>query len=588
MTTFLDVPFRYPAAVIPKRARKERDVFLTAALSLPIPELHPNDTPVVIEAEVEYNYVVRTGEIKENGWYDTAWRHKLVPVQYRRYGNHLLRPFDAVYQCGFEIPETFSVSREDAPELFRKILRTMNGFYQFAVQPVIEPGRRDTFNETEFEGKILAQNRGERARRLTEWVNDYGLVFIDDLLWKRTELPVWDIGYEELKPELAPTADRGSKRFLRPVPYESCTHVEDAFWNKDLAQANFARSMAEKQEYSRASRTALEIAPERGHITVVGELPFGRNEPAQRIFECLSYAVERSRDMPADLGKALQDLLAASDAIRRDEESDPHALIQQLVDFNEPYSKLPENKYHNPVEYRLEKIQRMVSGVSSEASPETAPIKPFSHRARKANGYDTVPAQALIPVDHEGTIIFIDREGARQAVASCPTEVKTYSEVFQVDGLPAFRATGSVTLAEIPRVVGSAHTLEQILNNKQLDCLAKCDWETWRRGAGTVLRPDGTGGMAARMWVRREYTSTLYIFLDDRYTYEAVEFIDKVGDAKQLCEAALEAYGFGPDYFNKHFGDIFRLKRDRLQEVQPQDLEDDGFDFDLSETASDN
>jgi hypothetical protein len=584
MTTFLDVPFRYPATIIPKRARKERDVFLTAALTLPIPELNVDDAPVVIEAEVEYDYVVRTGE----GNFNTAWRHKLVPVKYRRFRNHLFRPFDAVYQCGFEIPPTFSVTREEAPELFRKILKTMNRFLKFEVQPVIEPWRHDTFNEKEFEGKVLSEKRDERARHLTEWVSDLGLVLIDNLLWKRTELPVWDIGYEEIQPELSPTADKGSRRYLRPAPYEnlSTTRIDEAFWNKDLAQANFARAMAEKQEYSRASRTALEITPERGHITVVGELPFGRNEAAQRVYECLSYVVELSRGIPDDLNRTLLELIAAADAIRRDESADPQRLIELLTEFNEPYSKLPENKYHNPVEYRLKKIQRMISKASPEASV-TAPIKPFSHRARKANGYDTVPAQALIPIDRKGAIVFIGRQDARQAAVSLPAEVKTYTEVFQVDGLSAFRASGSVTLTEIPRVVGSAHSLEQILDNKQLDLLSKCDWETWRRGAGTVLRPEGTGGMVARMWVRRGYASTLYIFLDDRYTYEAIEDIDKVGDAKQLCEAALEAYGFGTDHFNNHFGDIFRLKRDRMQEPQPNETKGDGGEFDFDGTVVD-
>lgn len=582
MTT-LDVPFRYPATVIPKRARKERDVFLTAALTLPIPELKLDDAPVVIEAEVEYDYVVKTGD----GPFDSAWRHKLVPVQYRRHGHYLLRPFDAVYQCGFEIPETFSVTRKEAPKLFRKILTTMNGYHEFEVHPIIEPWRRDTFNEKEFEGRVLSEKRDERARHLTEWVNDLGLVFINDLLWKRTELPVWDIGYEELKPELSSTAQKGSRRYLRPVPYEnlSQTHLDEAFWDTSLAQSHFTRAMAEKQEYSRASRTALEIAHSRGHITVVGELPFGRNEPAQKVYECVAYAVENTRDMPDDLDQTLKALMAAADVIRKDGKADPQALIDRLAEFNEPYSKLPVNKYHNPVQYRLDKIQRMISKGSHETSSETTPIKPFSHRARKANGYDTVPAQALLPIDHEGNIILIDREDARRAVASRPTEVTTYDEVFQVDGLSAFRASGSVTLIDPPNVVDNNHTLLEILENKQLDLLAKCDWETWRRGAGTVLRPEGTGGMAARIWVRREYASALYIFLDDRYTYEAVEFIDKVGEAKQLCEAALEAYGFGSDYFNNHFGDIFRLKRDRLQEVQPQHLEDDGFEFDFSETA---
>ncbi len=578
MPTILEVPFKYPATVIPKRARKERDVFLAASFPMQIPELDPADAPVVMEADLEYDFVVRTGD----GPYDSAWTHKLVPVQFRRHGNKLLRPFDAVYQCGFQVPATFSVTREQAPELFSKILRTMDGCYDFEILSVVEPMRRDTFQEIEFVGKILSEHREERIHLLSKWVDSYGLVFIDDLLWRETELPVWSVGY------------RGAKRYLRPVPYENCQHPEDAFWNMELSRSIFQEDMAEKLEYSRATRTALEIAPERGKITLLSELPFGRNEVLQKLFECVSETIiySRSREVPNDQLSALMALMSEYDAARMDEGIDPSPFIRKLIEFNEAYSRLPINKHFNFVSYRLEQIQRMLTFASSKTKEVAEPLKPFSHRARRANGYDTLPAQSLVPIENEGNIILIDREDARRATATFSSEtvdsqqVKTYAEVFQVDGLSAFRPTGASTLTAPLRLVGSLHQLSDVLANKQLDILAKCDWETWRRGAGIVLRPDGNDGMVARIWFRKNYASQLYIFLDDRYTYEAIEFCDKVGDAKQLCEAALEAYGYGIDYFDKHFGDIFRLKRDRLQEVKPKALEEASIEFGFDDAAS--
>lgn len=577
MPTILEVPFKYPATVIPKRARKERDVFLAAAFPVQIPELDPADAPVVMEADLEYDFVVRTGD----GPYDSAWTHKLVSVQFRRHDNKLLRPFDAVYQCGFQVPETFSVTREHAPELFSKILRTMDGCYDFEILSVVEPMRRDTFQESEFVGKILSEHREERTHLLSKWIDSYGLVFIDDLLWRETELPVWSVGY------------RGAKRYLRPVPYENCQHPEDAFWNTELSRSTFQEDMAEKLEYSRATRTALEIAPDRGQITILSELPFGRNEVIQKLFECVTDTIiySRSREVPDDLLFALTALMNEYDAARRDEGVDPSPFLGKLIEFNEAYSKLPKNKHFNPLSYQIERIERLLPSLSSRTKKAAKPLKPFSHRARRANGYDTVPAQALLPIETEESIILIDREDARRAAAAFSTEtsegheVKTYQEVFQVDGLSAFRPSGASTLTAFPKLVGGVHQLSEVLANKQLDILAKCDWETWRRGAGIALRPDGIDGIVARIWFRKNYASSLYIFFDNRYTYEAIEFCEKVGDAKQLCEAALEAYGYGIDYFDKHFGDIFRLKRDRLHEAKSQVPEDTGIDFDFDDAA---
>jgi hypothetical protein len=580
MTTFLDVPFYYPATVLPKRARKAKDVFMAGAISLPIPELRADEAPVVIEAELEYDYVPEAPEGEQ-----AAWHHKLVPVTYRRYGEHLLRPFDAVFHCGHEIPETFSVNRDAAPDLFRKLLMTMNGFYKFDLLPVTEPWRRDSYVETEFEGKIISHSREERAANLTTWINDHGLVFIDDILWRRTELPVWSIGFEYLNPELGPTAFKGERRFQRPVPYEALDRirVHQVFWDKTMADAYFSREMGEAKACSRANRTSLELASERGHITVVGELPFGRNEILQTIFECLEYLVEHDKGMSPHLSAIHLDILNEVDANRRKSDFDAKPLIEKLAKFNEEFSTLPSVKHYNPVEYCLKRVRRLVSTEPTEQRT----VEPFSHRARRARGYDTVPVQALIPIDQDGTIILIDRDDARRHLITPAAEVQTYTEIFQVDSLPAYRATGSLTLSDDKEQLrrsffGTTHTLDQVLANVQLDTLAKCDWETWRRGAGTVLRPEGTGNIVARVWFRRAYESTLYIFPGDQQTFQAFEHVSTLGDAKRICEAALEAYGFGEEYFDRHFGDIFQLKQDQRQSSTSSDDEDGEFEFDTA------
>lgn len=81
-----------------------------------------------------------------------------------------------------------------------------------------------------------------------------------------------------------------------------------------------------------------------------------------------------------------------------------------------------------------------------------------------------------------------------------------------------------------------------------------------------VLRPEGTGRMAARMFYHRDYLSTLYIFPGEgRATYEAKQELSSVGDGKRLCEQALAAFGYGEGFFEDVFGEIFRIKEDRAR-----------------------
>jgi hypothetical protein len=559
MTTFLDVPFHYAVTAIPKRARKERDIFLTTAVSLPIPELTAADAPIVIEAEVEYDYVVKTGE----GSRDTAWKHTLVPVSYRRYGNKLLRPFDTVFQCGFKIPETFTVGRNAAPELFRTIRETMDGFYKFEILPTIDSWRLDTFDETDFQGKISASDRDERAAKMSAWVADYGLVFIDDMLWKSTELPVWDIGYESLRLDLGPTAAKGKRRFLRPIPYYNMARskIGEVFWDKTLADTNFTEQMTEEKAYAQASRDAMEIAPERGHITVVGELPFGRNDRLQLIYECLAYLITGNWELPDAFLARVQTMLKAVDRIRRDEAADIEHTVNEMTNLGRDFAALSLNRPHDRIAYCLKKVAR-----TGKTDRTVAVVDPFSHRAKKANGYDTLPAQGVIPVLHDGKQVLISREDARKVLESKTADVKTWAEVFKVDGLPAFRATGSTTLSIPLNPASKRRSLDEQLGNSELDRLAKCDWETWRRGAGMVLRPEGTGRMAARMFYHRDYLSTLYIFPGEgRATYEAKQELSSVGEGKRLCEQALAAFGYGEGFFDEVFGEIFHIKEDHAR-----------------------
>lgn len=565
MITFLDVPFRYPATVIPKRCRKERDAFFVTSENIAIPELRPDEAPVVIDAELEYSYVVRNGP----GDFNSSWHHQLVPVQYRRHGSKLLRPFDANFQCGYRISPTFTVKRDEAAELFANLLTVMIGTYEFEVLHVVEPMRLDVYSESTFSGKILSHNREERATNLRNWIADNGLVFIDDTLWKSTELPVWDIGYEQLKPELHPTATKGLRKYLRAVAYEQVeTYSRDGtFLDLNLAHSNFGHETSEDAAYYKAARKSFKVASKRGFINIVGELPFGRNELAQSIFDYLSLIAERPRQTrDANFG-GFHDLFAEADTIRKHTETDPSPLVDKLRKFNEYYSRLPEAKYLNFIEQCLEDIERFTKLQNNEPL-ETETFVPFSHRAKKAGGFDTLPVQALVRINHNESPVLIDREDARKAIETTPVNVKTYDEVFRVDGLPAYRATGSITLIETPQTYPSDYTLAETLKNKQLDLLAKCDWETWGRGGGVVLRPDGTGGMVARIWFKKKYQTAMYIFLDDRYTYEAIEFVDSLGEAKSLCEAAIEAYGFGEEYFYLKFGDVFWLSKDRLQPDQ--------------------
>jgi hypothetical protein len=576
MTTYLDIPFHYAVTAIPKRARKERDIFLTTAVSLPIPELTSGEAPIVIEAEVEYDYVIKTGE----GNFDTEWKHTLVPVSYRRYGNKLLRPFDTVFQCGFKIPETFTVGRDAAPELFQAIRETMNGFYEFEILPTIEGWRKDTFDEKEFQGKISASDHDERAATMSAWVADYGLVFIDDMLWKSTELPVWDIGYESLRLDLGPTAEKGKRRFLRPIPYYDMTRAKigEVFWDKTLADTNFTEQMAEEKAYAQASRDAMEIAPERGHITVVGELPFGRNDRLQLIYECLAYLITGNWELPDAFRARVWSMLKAVDCIRRDEAADVKPTVDEMTNLGRDFLALALNRSYDPISNCLKKVAR--TGKTDRA---VTVVEPFSHRAKKANGYDTLPAQGIIPVLHEGKQVLISRDDARKVLGSKTADVKTWAEVFKVDGLPAFRATGSVKISIPLTPASKRRSLDEQLENSELDRLARCDWETWRRGAGMVLRPEGTGRMAARMFYHRDYLSTLYIFPGEgRATYEAKQELSSVGEGKRLCEQALAAFGYGEGFFDDVFGEIFRIKEDRAQ-ATTSDTEQDTADEDVFE-----
>lgn len=558
----LDIPFLYTATVVPKRARKERLAEFISTASIEIPVIEDADAPIVIEAEVEYEYV---GASSTN----SGWKRELRRVDYRRHGDHLLRYFDANYG-GHYLPIVFSVAADEAQSAMDSVRYALNHGVK---SPILtkSPGPRQFVEireeEADFCGRVIQHDRADEEKRLRDFVREGGLAFIGGQLWRRTGLPVWEVGFQYISPNLGPGSNKGERRYLRVLPEadtgDSFSSMrKKAFADKQLADRLFNNFAAERAKSAELERNAFEAASDSGWVKVIGPLPFERDDIAELVSRCLWRVRDNRRGLSDPVRFAMTELevMIAGKRIGRDVELGEviRRLKHLAADIDEMVSESDDKTwFYNPVTGCVEDLT-VLAGEAPE--PKVEEEKARGHRTRRAAGRESLPHAGLVEVENAGANILISREDAKRIHRDGSGEVRLWGEAFRVDGSPAYVVVGTTKVAAPLVSASRTHGIEAILENAELDRLAVSDWETWRRGAGMVLMPGGLGKMAARIYFRRDWESTLYIFPFGSPTLECHAELDTLGEVKRLCESALAEYGYRGTLTGSDFDGLFTPK----------------------------